>query len=113
MLKIVNTEVDRTIKFLNENYTTDKDVFLHICEGYDTIEAPDGVGFGVFVKPEEEDDAPTIFIAGDMPNDEFQIAETLAHEYCHFMQYCNGKEFSEEEAEEFAREAVDKLCRKQ
>lgn len=113
MLKIVNKEIDETIKFLNENYPTNRDVFLHICEGYDTIETPDGVGFGVFVKPETLEDTPTIFIASDMPNGEFRITETLAHEYCHFMQYCNKKEFSEEEAEKFAEGVINKLCRKQ
>lgn len=112
MIKISNTEIDRTIKFLNENYPTEKEVFLHICEGYDTIETTDGCGFGVFVKPETKEDIPNIYIAGDMPNDDFQIAETLAHEYKHFMQWCNGEEFSEQEAEDFAKEVIDKLCRK-
>ncbi len=112
MLKISNLEIDKTIKFLNENYPTDKDVFLHICEGYDTIETPDGIGFGVFVKPETKDETPSIFIAGDIPSEDFQIIETLAHEYCHFIQYCEEKEFSEEEAENFAKEVIDKLCGK-
>lgn len=113
MIKISNQDIDKAIKYLNENYTTEKEVFLHICEGYDTIETPDGMGFGVFVKPNSDDEVPAIYIAGDMPNDDFQVVETLAHEYKHFMQYCDREQFSEEEAEEFARKAVGKLCRKQ
>ena len=110
MIKILNEEISRVISYLNLKYPTDKDVFLHICEGYDTIETPDGMGFGVFVKPESSEQVPAIYIAGDMPNDDFQIIETLAHEYKHFMQYCNGEEFSEEQAENLAKEVVKDLC---
>lgn len=112
MIKIVNEEISRVILYLNLKYPTDKDVFLHICEGYDTIETPEGMGFGVFVKPESSERVPVIYIAGDMPNDDFQIIETLAHEYKHFMQYCNGEEFSEEQADNFAKEVRKKLCEK-
>jgi len=112
MIKISNPDIDRTIKYLNENYQTEKEVFLHICEGYDTIKSPDGMGFGVFAKPNSDDEVPMIYIAGDMPNDDFQVVETLAHEYRHFIQYCSGEEFSEERAEEFARKVVDEICRK-
>lgn len=112
MIKILNQDIDGAIKYLNENYPTEKQVFLHICEGYDTIETPDGTGFGVFVKPNSDDEIPEIYIAGDMPNDDLQVVKTLAHEYKHFMQYCYGEQFSEEEAEEFARKVVGELCRK-
>lgn len=113
MIKFVNEEISKAIAFLNAEYPTQKDVFIHVCEGYDTIETPDGCGFGVFVKQENENEIPTIYIAGDMPNNDFRIAETIAHEYRHFMQWCNGDEFSEEQAEDFAREVVVKLCGKQ
>lgn len=113
MVKFVNEEVNNTIAFLNSEYPTQKDVFIHVCEGYDTIETQDGCGFGIFAKPESKDEIPKIYIAGDMPNDDFQIVETIAHEYRHFMQWCSNKEFSEEQAENFAKEVVKKLCRKQ
>lgn len=113
MIKIVNQDIDKAIQYLNENYHMDKEVFLHICEGYYTIETPIGMGFGLFVAPKSEDEIPVIYIAGDMPNDDFQIVETLAHEYRHFMQWCNREEFSEEQAEEFGRKVVDLICRKQ
>lgn len=112
MIKIANAEIDNSIRYLNERYPIDKDVFIHICEGYDTIETPEGMGFGLFVKPNSDDEIPSIYIAGDMPNDDFQIVETLSHEYKHFMQYCNGEGFSEKQAEEFARKVVEKLCKK-
>lgn len=113
MIKFVNEEINKTVAFLNSEYPTQKDVFIHVCEGYDTIETPDGVGFGVFVKPESKNETPTIYIAGDMPNNDFQIVETIAHEYRHFMEWCNNEEFSEEQAEDFAKEVVEKICRKQ
>lgn len=112
MIKFVNEEIHKTIAFLNSEYPTQKDVFIHVCEGYDTIETPDGTGFGVFIKPESENETTKIYIAGDIPNDDFQIAETLAHEYRHFMQWCKGEDFSEEQAEIFAKEVIEKLCRK-
>ena len=112
MIKFVNEEINKTIAFLNSKYPMQKDVFIHVCEGYDTIETPDGCGFGVFVKPENETEIPTIYIAVNMPNDDFQIAETIAHEYRHFMQWCNNEEFSEEQAEDFAKEVVVWICRK-
>lgn len=112
MIKFVNEEINKTVAFLNSEYPTQKDVFIHVCEGYDAIETPDGFGFGVFAKPESETEIPAIYIAGDMPNDDFQIVETIAHEYRHFMQWCNNEELSEEQAEDFAKEVVEKLCRK-
>lgn len=112
MIKFLNEEVNKTIVFLNSKYPMEKDVFIHVCEGYDTIETPEGLGFGVFVKPEKENVVPQVYIAGDMLNDNFQIPETIAHEYKHFMQWCNGEEFSEEEAEKFAKEVVEKTCKK-
>ena len=109
MIKFVNVEISKTITFLNSEYPTQRDVFIRVCEGYDTIETPDGFGFGVFVKPKSHEEAPAIYIAGDMPNDDFQIVKTIAHEYRHFMQWCNGEEFSEEQAEDFAKEVVEKI----
>lgn len=109
MIKFVNVEISKTITFLNSEYPAQRDVFIHVCEGYDTIETPDGFGFGAFVKPKSHEEAPAIYIAGDMPNDDFQIMKTIAHEYRHFMQWCNGEEFSEEQAEDFAKEVVEKI----
>lgn len=112
MIKFVDKEIGKTIEFLNAEFPTQKDVFIHVCEGYETIETPDDFGFGVFVKPESKSESPAIYIAGDMPNDDFRIVETIAHEYRHFMQWCNDEEFSEEQAIEFAKGAVERLCRK-
>ena len=51
--------------------------------------------------------------AGDLPEleedtkeTELAIVETLAHEYKHFMQHCEGREFDEEEAENFATQVL-------
>lgn len=109
MLKILNSEIDKTIKYLNSEYPVNKEVFLHICEGYDTIKTDTGVGFGAFVKSISNENPPVIYIAGDMPNDDYQMIEALAHEYRHFLQWCNGEEFSEEQAEIFGKQVAAKL----
>lgn len=100
MIKISNDTIDKTIRYLEKNYPCDKEVYLHIAEGADCIEAPDGNrGFGVFV-PEMS----SIFIAEDIPEKEVALIETIAHEYMHFLQYCNNEPFDEEDAEKFAIE---------
>lgn len=114
MLKFVNQEIDSILKYLNQNYSTEKDVFIHICEEYDTIQSPDGgIGFGLFIKPESKEDLPHIYIAGNMPNDDKELIETITHEYKHFLQWCNNEEFDEEEADLFAEKAVKDLCKTQ
>ena len=114
MIKILNDSVQDVIDYLNTNYQQDKEVYLHIVEGYDTIEGPDGtMGFGVFVVPQCADDLPMIYIPGEAPMGDWDIVvENIAHEYKHFMQYCNGQPFDEEEAEVFAWKVAKELCRK-
>lgn len=113
MLKITNNEVNTVLEYLNKKYPSETDVFIHLCEDYDTIQTPDGgVGFGVFVKPENNGDIPHIYIACDIPNDEHQLTETIAHEYKHFLQWRNGEEFDEKEAESFAKKVVEDLWTK-
>lgn len=88
----------RTIQHLKDNYPTDKKPIWVICTGYDCIESPEGeMGFGVFIPETLE-----IYIATDVPQWEETLIETTAHEYKHFMQYCEGEPFDEEEAECFA-----------
>ena len=96
MIIFINPVINETIKCLNEHFAQKKEVFIHIAEGYDTIETPTGIGFGVFVPETQE-----IFVAGDMPEPQCLIT-TIAHEYKHFIQYCENRPYSEEEAEEFA-----------
>ena len=65
------------------------------------LEGPDGsMGFGVFVPTEEK-----IYIADDLPGGEESMIETVAHEWKHWLQYCND----EEEAEDFARQIVEEF----
>lgn len=66
---------------------------------------PDGsIGFGVFVPPEEK-----IYIADDLPGGEESMIETVAHEWKHWLQYCNDEAYDEEEAEDFARQIVEEF----
>ncbi len=104
MLEIARSNFLKASNYLIDNYPQDKKAIVHVVEGYDTIETPEGFGFGVFVPEKLE-----IFIAGDMPGGEESLIKTLAHEYKHFMQYCEGKPFNEEEAEEFAEEIYKKI----
>lgn len=90
-VNIINT----TVKYLEKNYPQNQKVNVKICEGYDCIETPEGKGFAVFVP-----DTLEIYIATDVPDPETALIETMAHEYKHFMQYCENKPF-DEEAEAF------------
>ncbi|MBD5547539.1 MAG: hypothetical protein HDQ97_09085 [Lachnospiraceae bacterium] len=107
MLEGESSNFLKASNYLIDNYPQDKRAIVHVVEGYDTIETPDGIGFGVFVPETLE-----IFIAGDMPGGEESLIKTLAHEYKHFMQYCEGEPFNEEEAEEFAEEIYKKVTEK-
>ena len=105
MIKIVNDTIDKTIKYLQERYPRDQVVYIHIAEGYDCVSDPDGnKGFGVYV-PEMQ----SIFIAEDIPEKETTLIETIAHEYKHFMQHCDGEPYDEEAAEAFAWKILHEL----
>ena len=105
MIKIVNETIDKTIKFLQYQFPRYEDVYIHIAEDYDCVMAPDGTkGFGVYVP-----DTRMIFIAGDVPEPETTLIETISHEYKHFLQHCEGEPFDERDAEEFALRIVKEL----
>ncbi len=105
MIQIVNSDLTATINYLAKHYPRKEAVTVHIMEGYDTIQTPDGgVGFGVFVPATME-----IYLAGDIPEKEEGLIKTLSHEYKHFLQHCEGKPFDEEEAEAFAEEIYKKI----
>ena len=61
-------------------------------------------GSGVFVPTEEK-----IYIADDLPGGEESMIETVAHEWKHWLQYCNDEAYDEEEAEDFARQIVEEF----
>lgn len=104
-IKIVNDTITKTICYLQTHYPTTESVYIHIAEGCDCIEAPDGSkGFGVYV-PESK----SIYVAEDIPEKETTIIETISHEYWHFIQHCRKEPFDENEAEKFAEEVVNKI----
>ena len=61
-------------------------------------------GLGVFVPTEEK-----IYIADELPGGEESMIETVAHEWKHWLQYCNDEAYDEEEAEDFARQIVEEF----
>lgn len=96
--------INKTMEYLMKNYPQKQSVNVHICEGYDCIQSEDGIGFGVFVPS-----TLGIYIVTDVPEPETTLIQTTAHEYKHFMQYCEGKPFDEEEAEAFAFMIISKM----
>ena len=72
------------------------ELIIHVMHGYDTLKAPDGTDcFGCYINGEFE-----IYVADNIPTD--QLFHTIAHEYMHYLQDVDGKEFSEKEADDFA-----------
>lgn len=72
------------------------ELIIHVMHGYDSIETPEGEKcFGCYINGQHE-----IWIADDIP--EGQFFHTLAHEYKHYLQDIENREFNEEEANEYA-----------
>ena len=96
------------VDYLRKHYPPpegSREVEVEFLEGYDSIEGPDGsMGFGAFVPTEEK-----IYIADDLPGGEESMIETVAHEWKHWLQYCNDEAYDEEEVEDFARQIVEEF----
>ena len=76
------------------------ELLIHVMHGYDSLQAPTGeVCFGCYIKGKHE-----IYVADDIPAD--QLFYTIAHEYMHYIQDIEGREFNEKEADEFAQRIV-------
>lgn len=97
MIKTISDEIDDFLKFLDKKYPVKQNVYIHICEGFDTIQEPntENVAFGMF-----GNDNDHIYVAGDIPIE--QILKTIAHEYKHFVQKYSSEPYNENEAENFA-----------
>ena len=104
MLEVASSNFLKATTYLINNYPIKEKLTVHIAEGYDTIETPQGVGFGVFVPETLE-----IFIAGEMPEKEKNLIKVLAHEFMHFLQYRDKRQYDEEEADAFAEEIYNKI----
>lgn len=104
MIRISNKIIDKTIKYLNDNYPTKEDVYIRIAEGFEVVSDPitGECGFGAL-----NTEYKIIFIPSIMENNE--LIRTIAHEYRHFMQMCDGVDFDENDAEEFADRIVKEL----
>lgn len=76
-----------------------------IAEGYDFIETPNGQrGFGVYDVVNN-----TIYVAGNMPDPEYDIPFTILHELYHVYQKREGLRVSERKADRFAKEFCNVL----
>lgn len=66
MIVICNDAINRAIKYLEENHSVKEKVYLHIAEGFDCIESPDGQkGFGCYIPSEK-----SIYLAEEIPDKE-------------------------------------------
>ena len=101
MIKISNKIIDKTIKYLNDNYSTKEDVYIKIAEGFEVVQDPTTgeCGFGAL-------DTKYKIICIPSLMEEEELIRTIAHEYRHFMQMCDGatteEDFDEDDAENFA-----------
>ena len=123
MIKLADNRLTNFIEFLNVNWPTREDVYLSVLHTYDSVEAGGERAWAVYAVPEGEG-KPVIYIAGEVPEDVQEeyigvdpkdiILEDLAHEYCHHIQYCEGRlpeeeedKKAEDEAAKFATKAMD------
>lgn len=107
MISIHSKTASNTISYLNDMYPIEIEVYIHILDGYDTVEVNGEIAFGVSHIPDNENENYEIWVAGDLP-DEYMIT-TIAHEFAHFLQYIHGEPFDEEEAEGFANKVLEEL----
>ena len=74
-----------------------EELTIHVMHGYDTVQAPTGEDcFGCYISGKHE-----IYVADNIPADQFFY--TIAHEYMHYLQDIEGREFNEKEADDFAQ----------
>ena len=104
MIKIISDEINDFIELLQKEYSNDTPFYLHICEDCDSVQDPytENLAFGMFNRESNH-----CYVAGEL--EEEQVFKTIAHEYKHYIQKCNGIEFNEEKAENFADYMYDKF----
>lgn len=107
MIQTHSKTVSNTISYLNDKYPTDREAYIHIPNGYDTVEVNGEIAFGVSHIPDSDNENYEIWVAGDLPDD--YLITTIAHEFAHFLQYVNGESFDEEGAERFANKVLEEL----
>lgn len=74
------------------------DLSINIMYGFDCIETPDGgFGFGVYDVTRR-----IIYVAGDMPDADYEIPYTIFHELWHDYEIVNGINTDEDKADDFA-----------
>lgn len=111
MIQLHSKTASNTIAYLNDMHPTERDLYIHILDGYDTVEVNNKIGFGVSHVPDNENENYEIWVAGDLPDD--YLITTIVHEFAHFLQYCNREPFNEDDAEKFANKILEELQCKQ
>lgn len=107
MIHYAPKNIENFIEFLNSNYPTTKNVYVSVMHGYDCLDCGDD---RVFAAYSHYGDVPVIITAGSKPkgleDEPWVLEHHIAHEYCHHRQWCDSRDFDEEEAEKFAATAV-------
>ena len=114
MIILASENLARIVRLLETKYPAERDVYLTVLHAYDSVGNDEHAeGWAVYLTPESNKDKPVIMLPSKLPKiegvklSEIDIFESLAHEYCHHLQWCRGTAFDEDEADDFAEKAVD------
>lgn len=95
--------VHKLIHYLDKFYPRINKVYLCILEGYDSVEVPNGgKGFAAFDTITNHIYVPSEISEELKDQSDIFLVSSIAHEYMHFLQKCDGKPYDEDEAERFA-----------
>ena len=114
----IDEELQSFIDFLNRRYPTERDAVVAVLPGYYRIilrnrETDEDIGAGWACYDANEG---VLWIPGEIPDDIEELTEedkrrwrfeSVAHEFVHHLQFCEGRPFDEDEAEQRAREIVE------
>ena len=103
MIKLINDEIRAFTEYISDPKIAP--VELYVIPGFDAIQTPDREFASAVYNPKENR-----IIAAEGVSEELQgeVLRHIAHEYYHHIQKCNGDDFDEDEAEDFA----ETMCQK-
>lgn len=107
MIQFFSKEISYFAEFISDNRVPPVNLF--VIPNSDSLVTEEGeYCFGMYI-PEENR-----IILAEGVEDEIKesILVTLAHEYCHHIQHCNGKEYNEDEAENYAELMLERWTKK-
>lgn len=97
MIQFLTKEIYDFANFISDDKVPPVDLF--VVPNCDSLETEDGeYGFGMYIPKEHR------IIVAEGVEDEVKavVLGTLAHEYYHHIQHCNGEEYDEDAADKYA-----------